>query len=464
MAHKGDPKLRLQEESAETQEEVAPSAVDGSYVASLLNRLDSKRKISLNPLNGESCNLIYMLVASTTSKDELKRALEELGLINPVAKRKHEGEEISSENTHTPSKLRVTSKATLATSQLSNSEKHSEKQSSACSQGDANQVNVEEQNSARSETSDDCFKTLSELMEFEQDLNWAEWSLKRNSQQTNFNDSLQSAGDECLTEDNVPNQNDLSEINEDSDEEQKTNEREESPRDNKTSTPRAPKPRRIPRYKIPKKLESGVLDYVNWNFPIIDIYSAPLGAMDLRKLSYLGGPNKRNVILCEPIYDSSKKYVIKSDVRSSEGFLRELESLRDIKHANVLQPLSFRCLKTISFRVQRYFPNGTLATHIGKMPAAFIAMHFIKIAHALYYLHDNQVFHLDLRPEKIMIDDNNNPMISDFSKADHFKPGKTLIDIRKKTKAELASARRYGAKVSKLYLICYDSSSSSSLL
>ncbi|RUS83552.1 hypothetical protein EGW08_008658 [Elysia chlorotica] len=194
----------------------------------------------------------------------------------------------------------------------------------------------------------------------------------------------------------------------------------------------------------PKLNTAGVLEYSDWNFPSLDPKSAALDVLELRKISYLGGPDKFDVMLCEQTQAAKKKFVLKFYPRNSERFLREKTAVQPIRHPNVATPSSFRSLPNISFTVTNYFPRGSLARYIGELDICTIVRYFIKIANALAFLHAHNVVHRDLRPQNIMIDDDDNPMIADFDMADTLRP--EVPDGRRRTKADIDFALHYGTK------------------
>ncbi|RUS68773.1 hypothetical protein EGW08_023465, partial [Elysia chlorotica] len=99
------------------------------------------------------------------------------------------------------------------------------------------------------------------------------------------------------------------------------------------------------------------------------------------------------------------------------------------------------------YMVTNYFPRGSLARYIGEMDICTIVRYFIKITNALAFLHSCHVFHRDLRPENIMIDDCDNPKISDFDMTDTLRPGACIRDGKSQIEMDINFARRYGTKV-----------------
>ena len=233
-----------------------------------------------------------------------------------------------------------------------------------------------------------------------------------------------------------------------------TNNQRDSPEAGKIKTNQAYSARAHP-YKfpfkwnrIPKKNRDHVLEYPEWDFPSLDQHCGGLDVLDLKKVAYLGGPNKQDVMLCENGKDSKKKYVLKFFPQKSERFLRELKAVKDIQHPYIVRPISYRSVRSVCYTVINYFPRGSLANYIGQLPIQTIVRYFIKIANGLSFLHACHVTHRDLRPENIMIDDCDNPMISDFDMSDTLRPGAGITEQRRRTAdVDINFIRRYGTKV-----------------
>ncbi|KAK3779962.1 hypothetical protein RRG08_041425, partial [Elysia crispata] len=199
--------------------------------------------------------------------------------------------------------------------------------------------------------------------------------------------------------------------------------------------------------RIPKKNRDHVLEYPEWDFPSLDQHCGGLDVLDLKKVAYLGGPNKQDVMLCESGKDSKKKYVLKFFPQKSERFLRELKAVKDIQHPYIVRPISYRSVRSVCYTVTNYFPRGSLANYIGQLPIQTIVRYFLKIANGLSFLHACHVTHRDLRPENIMIDDCDNPMISDFDMSDTLRPGAGITEPRRRTAdVDINFIRRYGTK------------------
>ena len=212
-------------------------------------------------------------------------------------------------------------------------------------------------------------------------------------------------------------------------------------------------------YKVPVKIDptpvedkNGVLVYKD---SPRDPKSGALAVLSLTKVSNLG--DKESVLLCRQTKHQTtgfhKQFVLKFFPRDSESFVRERQALSCINHPNILAPLSFRTMGTASFTVLKFCSKGSLATHIGKLLITDIVRYFIKIANALLYLHNRNVFHQDLRPENIMIDEHDNPMIADFGMSDTLPPRPGRSETRGASRGgDVQYKRHYGARVSTFFI------------
>ena len=180
--------------------------------------------------------------------------------------------------------------------------------------------------------------------------------------------------------------------------------------------------------------------------------------LGLCKVPNLG--DKEDVWKCQKIVEQKdqttgqkiwvkKNFVLRFFPLGCERFNRERDAKKRVKHPSILSPLSLRILGDISFTVSNFCSKGSLATLIGKLPITDIVRYFIKIANALLYLHNRNVFHRDLRPENIMIDEGGNPKIADFDLSDTLPPRKGHSKGPMSSQnANMEFKYRFGAKVS----------------
>ncbi|QCE12738.1 interleukin-1 receptor-associated kinase 4 [Vigna unguiculata] len=107
----------------------------------------------------------------------------------------------------------------------------------------------------------------------------------------------------------------------------------------------------------------------------------------------------------------------------SEGFKREVELLCQLHHPNCVSIVGFCKHKTESIVVYEYMSNGSLEQHLGSevreaLPWKKRLEICVGAARGLHYLHSGlkrTIIHHDIRPSKILLDDNMHPKLSGFS-------------------------------------------------
>lgn len=105
----------------------------------------------------------------------------------------------------------------------------------------------------------------------------------------------------------------------------------------------------------------------------------------------------------------------KADLR--RRLLREAETLGRLHHPNILSILAVGPeTDELTYLVLPYMANGTLASRmsLGTLPFTEVARIITQIASALDYAHGQGVIHRDIKPQNILIDDNDNPLLADF--------------------------------------------------
>ena len=102
-----------------------------------------------------------------------------------------------------------------------------------------------------------------------------------------------------------------------------------------------------------------------------------------------------------------------------ERFINEAHSV-SLQHPNIVKVLDFGIEKGIPFLALEYAPNGTLRQRYPKgtsLPLDTVVGYIQQIAAALQYAHDQQLMHLDIKPDNLLLDRNNTILLSDFGTA-----------------------------------------------
>ncbi|XP_066341287.1 cysteine-rich receptor-like protein kinase 14 [Miscanthus floridulus] len=108
---------------------------------------------------------------------------------------------------------------------------------------------------------------------------------------------------------------------------------------------------------------------------------------------------------------------------AAKELMGELETLAKLRHKNVLRLVGF-CIKGKKlFVCNEMLSNGSLDTHLhvgtGQAPLSWSTRYEIVrgVCDGLHYLHgacNNTVWHMDIKPDNILLDDQMKPKIADF--------------------------------------------------
>jgi serine/threonine protein kinase len=120
----------------------------------------------------------------------------------------------------------------------------------------------------------------------------------------------------------------------------------------------------------------------------------------------------------------------------SQQFKKEASIVATLRHPHIVQMYDYNVysnqamtLTLIPFIVMEYAPNGSLRQKHPRglpLPLTTIVMYTRQIADALQHAHDHNVMHLDVKPENILVNGQNQLLLSDFGLA-------TLLSEQDKT-------------------------------
>ncbi|KAF2154337.1 MAP kinase-like protein [Myriangium duriaei CBS 260.36] len=100
-----------------------------------------------------------------------------------------------------------------------------------------------------------------------------------------------------------------------------------------------------------------------------------------------------------------------------EALKREIDLLRELKHANIVQYLGSNSDDTHLNIFLEYVAGGSVATMLvnyGSLPEALISNFVRQILHGLAYLHSKDIIHRDIKGANILVDNHGSVKISDF--------------------------------------------------
>ena len=96
-------------------------------------------------------------------------------------------------------------------------------------------------------------------------------------------------------------------------------------------------------------------------------------------------------------------------------FEREAKSLARLKHPNIVNILDFGEHEGMPYLVMEYLPGGTLKQKLGQViPWQEAIQTLLPVARGLAYAHQHSVIHRDVKPANVLIDQNQEPILTDF--------------------------------------------------
>ncbi len=99
------------------------------------------------------------------------------------------------------------------------------------------------------------------------------------------------------------------------------------------------------------------------------------------------------------------------------SFRTEARTIAHLKHPNIVSILDFGVENDLPFLVMEYAPNGTLRQRHPKgesLPLPIVLQYVKQVAAALQYAHTNNLIHRDVKPENMLLNNNNDVLLSDF--------------------------------------------------
>ena len=120
--------------------------------------------------------------------------------------------------------------------------------------------------------------------------------------------------------------------------------------------------------------------------------------------------------------------ILKPDLTDllKEMVSKEVETMKDLDHPNILRPISFNQEriyrkpsgdKTVDYIVTELAKGGELCDyliHTGGFTEPVARFYFKQALEALDYCHSHKIAHRDMKPENLLLDDDFNLMICDF--------------------------------------------------
>ena len=108
------------------------------------------------------------------------------------------------------------------------------------------------------------------------------------------------------------------------------------------------------------------------------------------------------------------------DEHDADQFLREAQTLARLDHPHIVRVLDFAVQDGIPYLVMDYAIGGTLRTkHPAgtRVPLEHVLIYVNQVASALQYAHDQRLIHRDMKPENMLLRQQQDVLLSDFGLA-----------------------------------------------
>jgi serine/threonine protein kinase len=116
-------------------------------------------------------------------------------------------------------------------------------------------------------------------------------------------------------------------------------------------------------------------------------------------------------------------------------FIAEARLLMDLRHPHIVRVLEFGVEEDIPFLVMDYAPNGNLRQRYPKnniLSPITVATYVKQVASALQYAHDRKLIHRDVKPENLLLQSDDEVLLSDFgialiAQTSHFQSSASIV-------------------------------------
>ena len=143
-----------------------------------------------------------------------------------------------------------------------------------------------------------------------------------------------------------------------------------------------------------------------------------------RLLRLLGQGSFAEVYLGEHIHDKNLAAIKILRTRLTddlhESFINEAWTLKHLTHPNIIHIQGIGIVEDVPYLAMEYAPHGTLRNRHPsntKVPLPMIVDYARQIADGLQHAHDHKLIHRDMKPENLLIGQQNTILISDFGVA-----------------------------------------------
>lgn len=121
--------------------------------------------------------------------------------------------------------------------------------------------------------------------------------------------------------------------------------------------------------------------------------------------------------------------IFKSPSGKDNHFTREVSILLKLNQRQVIKLIMAVKCPSYSAIIMPYYQNGSLSVHLTTLSRQQLAKYFGQLVNVLNYLYSERICHSDIKPGNILLDDNDNAILSDFDLSFHVPPGTDVVKI-----------------------------------
>ena len=104
-------------------------------------------------------------------------------------------------------------------------------------------------------------------------------------------------------------------------------------------------------------------------------------------------------------------------------FIKEAKHIASLEHKHIVPLIDIFEENGTAYYVMKYYGNGSLKDKVGRCGSLSeqAALRYIRqLASALDYVHSKRIMHLDVKPDNILLDDDDNVILIDFGLSKHY--------------------------------------------